>query len=113
MRGMISLRFFNFRSRGYTASPQTIEHNVRWIKQQPDADINRTVKTFLVRKVVRKSEEPNISVEFSRINSDKKLAVFKAALVADFDSALGVGLGQAWFAKHVEPIAKALRAQLK
>jgi|EP01046_Picozoa_sp_COSAG06_P053946 hypothetical protein len=102
MRGMISLRFINFRSRGYGASPQTIEHNVRWLAQQPDADIALTMKTFLKRKVVVKATA----------KADKKLATFKTQLVADFDAALGQGKGTAWFEQHVAPIAQKLRDSL-
>ena len=102
VRRMISLRFLNFRSRGYGASPQTIEHNVRWLAQQETANIALTVETFLQRKIVVKSVA----------SADEKLAVFQKQLVEDFSAALGAGQGEAWFAQHVAPAAARLRAEL-
>ena len=102
VRRMISLRFLNFRSRGYGASPQTIEHNVRWLAQQETANIALTVETFLQRKIVVKSVA----------SADEKLAVFQKQLVEDFSAALGVGQGEAWFAQHIAPVAARLRAEL-
>ena len=42
--------------------------------------------------------------------SEKKLAKYKAALVRDFDAAMGAGAGEAWFAQYAQPVADALMA---
>lgn len=104
MPGMISLRFFNFRSRGYGASPQTIEHNVRWILHQSAADVRTTVMTFLKRKVIVASKGVD--------TANKKLKCFKDAVVENFDSALGGGEGEKWWAQCIEPCAQELLAKM-
>ena len=108
---MISLRFFNFRSRGYLAAPTTIEHCVRWLTDKYTADeIAVTVRTFLKRKVCKAKANDG---EKARQVSDRRLAVFKKALVADFDAGLQeAGAGEKWFAEHVQPVADRLRAEL-
>ena len=104
MPGMISLRFFNFRSRGMNASAQMIKHNVLWIQRQAAVDIAITVKTFLKRKVVKSGK--------GTAAADKKVATFKAAVVENFDSALGRGQGDKWWKECVEPIVLELRTKL-
>jgi hypothetical protein len=105
---MISLRFFNFRSRGLCAATDTIEHMVRWIMHQNTAKIATTVRVFLKRKVVKADKTDRAAVR----KADEKLAIFKATVVSDFDAALGKGKGEAWWASHVQPVADTLRAEL-
>jgi alkanesulfonate monooxygenase SsuD/methylene tetrahydromethanopterin reductase-like flavin-dependent oxidoreductase (luciferase family) len=81
------------------ASPQTVEHNVRWLAHQAEEDIALTIETFLKRKIIVKTPE----------TADKKLQAFQEQLVKDFDVALGAGAGENWFRKHVAPIAQRLR----
>lgn len=81
------------------ASPQTIEHNVRWIAQQTDKDIALTMQTFMKRKIIVKTPR----------TANEKLQAFRKQIVHDFDAALGKGVGEAWFRKHADPIAKQLR----
>ena len=107
---MISLRFFNFRSRGYGASDVCVEHNVRWILTKTEAEIAGTVRCFLKRKVC-KAKAGNVDAVSG---SDKRLKIFKTQLVKDFElvkAKTGI-CGEAWFASHVQPIADELRAEL-
>ena len=74
-----------------------------------------TVRTFLKRKIItggKDGTKKDGTSMAATARADTKLVVFKRALVADFTAALGKGAGDEWFASHVEPIAKELRAQL-
>ena len=62
--------------------------------------VTPSLRTFLSRKVVKKSAP--------RDTSEKKLATFRAALVRDFDAAMGPGSGEAWFLQYVQPVADEL-----
>ena len=100
--GMSSLRFFNFRSRGYSAGARTIEHNVRWIMCQANKGaVAQTMKTFLKRKIIKLGKGVD--------EADKKLAIFKTALIKDFDATLGTGEGLKWWEQHGQPAAQKLR----
>jgi hypothetical protein len=59
-----------------------------------------TLKTFFSRKIVKKSAPREVS--------EKKLAKYKAALVKDFDAAMGAGAGDAWFAEYAQPVVDGL-----
>mmetsp|Transcript_82535 Transcript_82535/g.129757 ORF Transcript_82535/g.129757 Transcript_82535/m.129757 type:complete len:269 (+) Transcript_82535:3-809(+) len=104
MPGMISLRFFNFRSRGCIASPKTVEHCVRWMMHQEQKEVALTIETFMKRKIMKKGN--------GVATADKKLAQFKATVLQDFDMALGSGEGAAWWAQTAEPVVQKLRAKL-
>jgi hypothetical protein len=107
--GMISLRFLNFRSRGYGASPETVEHLVRWLNHQGAAAAAATVRVFFKRKVMKATPADGRGAV---AGADARLATFKAALVRDFDAALGPGSGERWWGALAQPVAAAMRAEL-
>ena len=107
--GMISLRFFNFRSRGYGASPETVEHLVRWLDHQGAAAAAATVRVFFKRKVMKATPADGRGAV---AGADARLATFKAALVRDFDAALGPGEGERWWGARAQPVAAEMRAEL-
>ena len=100
--GMISLRFFNFRSRGYGAAPPTVELCARWLKTRPPEALARTLRTFFKRKVLKKPDQGGAAA------ADRKLATFRGAVVADFDAVFGAGEGARWWDEIAAPIAAEL-----
>ena len=111
--GMSALRFFNFRSRGYKASAETIAHNVKWLSEDnyklcfggrhyKGPPLEKTLRVFLKRKVLKGGGE----------ESEKRLEVFRKTLEADFDQTHEKGRGAAWWTEVVEPVVVELRTDL-
>mmetsp|Transcript_66261 Transcript_66261/g.115589 ORF Transcript_66261/g.115589 Transcript_66261/m.115589 type:complete len:442 (-) Transcript_66261:43-1368(-) len=100
--GMISLRFFNFRSRGYGAKADVVAHNVKWLKDK-GATSGDAVRVFLKRKVLGSMDD----------KAKKKLEIFRTAVGTDFDSALGEGAGEAWLKEYLDPIAESMMKDWK
>ena len=69
--------------------------------------MQETVKVFMKRKVMMAKPGPKALAA-----SDKRLAIFKAALCSDFDLVLGQGEGEKWWEANIAPVAGALRAKL-